>query len=55
MGRRVIFTDRTTVKCASFNYQFGFYSEAVILGMKMRSGGVLLKMCVEGELIDIMN
>ena len=54
-GRRVLFSDRTTVKCASYNYQYAYYPEAVILGTKMKSGGVLLQMCVEGELIDIMN
>ncbi len=56
--RRVFFMDGTTVTCTSYNYQYAYMPKAVILGTNFKYKGknrTMLKMCVDGEMIDIGN
>jgi hypothetical protein len=49
-GRKIIFEDNTYLTCSSYNYQYAYRPEAVIL---VRSGS--WKMLVEGNSYDMAN
>jgi hypothetical protein len=49
-GRKIIFTDQTYLTCTSYNYQYAYRPDAVLL---VRNGSWI--MLVEGERYDMKN